>query len=214
MRYKVTLLESNKDISDQILQSISYHVSSTIDKIIPTLSSKIKSIVQVALESEPEYSSLKNGDLRKQFGISNTSNVDIVIKNLVSTLQIIKNPINFSSTGIKGGFKLTMIPSSDFGGVLGDDSASVVDGERGYSLPWLEWLLLKGNDILVRNYSVRYGSYSQSRTGEAIMVKDETNWRVPPEYIGTITNNWTTRAMDRVANDIETIIQSTLVNAL
>ena len=75
-------------------------------------------------------------------------------------------------------------------------------------MPWLEWLLLKGNQIIVRNYEVKIGSNSRSRSGDAIMISSSENWRVPPEFIGTNTNNWTTRALSKIEDELNSLIKS------
>ena len=39
---------------------------------------------------------------------------------------------------------------SDYSDVLGAAGASIKDSETGSLVPWLEWLLLRGGDILVQ----------------------------------------------------------------
>ena len=56
------------------------------------------------------------------------------------------------------------------------------------------------------------GPNPNSRTGMAVMVGSNNNWRVPPAFVGTITNNWTTRAIDRIENQVGNIIQKTIEN--
>jgi hypothetical protein len=81
-------------------------------------------------------------------------------------------------------------------------------------LPWLEWLLLKGNSIIVRNYNVKYGQNPRSRSGDAIMIDSTSSWRVPPEFAGTTRDNWTTRALNRVDKDINRIIQQSFESSI
>lgn len=209
MKYSVSLLESDKDIRNAILSALSSDLSRTINKSIPSIGNKIKILVKKALQNEPEYQSLKNGQLRREFGIENTSNVDIVIDKLVETLVIDSKAITINSQGLSGGLRITMIPSN-FDGVVGSEESMVIDSVRGYSLPWLEWLLLNGSQIIVRDYEVRVGSNPYSRSGDAVMVSSSKNWRVPPEFVGTVTDNWTTRALSTIDNEISKIIQETI----
>ena len=90
------------------------------------------------------------------------------------------------------------------------EAAQVIDTKRGYSLPWLEWLLLKNNKVIVNNYDVKLGPNINSRTGNAIMVSSNNNWRVPPQFAGSQASNWTTRAIERVDKQIESIIQKAI----
>lgn len=208
MKFSVSLLESDQQVRTLILDELSKRLSSGLQKSIGPLTRAIKTIVLNALQSQPEYQSLMSGQLRKEFGISNTNNVNIVIENLVNTLSITTSPIKITNAGLSGGITINMIPSDNFGGALNDQSANVVDEDRGYSLPWLEWLLLKGTDIIVRNYEVKFGSNPNSRSGDAIMVTSSKNWRVPPEFVGTQRNNWTTRAIESAEEDLINNIQS------
>jgi hypothetical protein len=40
------------------------------------------------------------------------------------------------------------------------------------------------------------------------------NWRVPAMYAGTISNNWVTRAIANIDDDITTIIQNEFTRAI
>jgi hypothetical protein len=103
----------------------------------------------------------------------------------------------------------------NFDDVLGNESAIVVDSVSGITLPWLEWLLLYGGKIIVKNYKVRMGSNRNSRTGMAIMVESEgNNWRVPPEFAGILTNNWVTRAINKLDDKIISILESELEKSI
>lgn len=42
-----------------------------------------------------------------------------------------------------------MMKSDDLGGVIYDDIANVTDNQ-GQSLPWLEWLLLRNNQAIIK----------------------------------------------------------------
>jgi hypothetical protein len=87
--------------------------------------------------------------------------------------------------------------------------------EKGESLPWLEWLLLKGNDKIIQDYSITYINNSyRSRTGSAIMVSNPNGWRVPVNFAGTEDNNWTTRAINKISDKISKVIQTNIEDLL
>jgi hypothetical protein len=212
MKFSIDLLKSTDDIVKLILENLKNQINKTINKALPSIEKEIKILIKESLMSEPEYSSLKAGTLRAELGIANVSDVDNVIQAMADTLNFSQNPIKIVSNGLSGGFVLTMIKSDDISGIIYSDSASVVDNERGYSLPWLEWLLLKGNDVLVQNYSVNYTNSSRSRSGMALMVESDQNWRVPQPFTGKINNNWTTRAISKAESQIIKIIQTNIEN--
>jgi hypothetical protein len=208
MKLSVSLIESDSQIRGLILDSLTKQISSGLQKSINPLTQSIKMIIMKALKSQPEYQSLISGQLRKEFGIENVNNVDIVIDNLIETISVKILPIRTINSGLSGGISIEMIPSDTFGGALSHPSANVIDENKGYTLPWLEWLLLKGADIIIRNYEVKFGPNPNSRSGDAIMVSSSKNWRVPPQFVGTQRNNWTTRAIESVEDELTNTIKS------
>lgn len=205
MKLELKILESNSEINKAILKSIREHMDNAINQSINSISSAIKSIVSEALRSQPEYASLMAGTLKAEFGIPNSSVVNAVIDDLVNTLKIHKNNITINNFGLKGGLELTMIKSDDINGITENENAMVKNNDQ--LLPWLHWLLLEGNNSIVKNYDVEYTKSIKSRSGMAIMTSSDNSWRVPPDFAGTAQDNWTTRAIDSVENDILSIIQ-------
>ena len=45
-----------------------------------------------------------------------------------------------------------------------------------------------------------------SRSGMALMVESNKNWRVPSEFAGSPSNNWASRALDKIEDKIQTQI--------
>ena len=202
MNYNIKILESVKEISDKIINALIQDVKKVINLALPNIQNDLKTIVSESLRNEPEYSSLLSGTLRAEFGIPDASSVDRVIDALCNTIQIEQNALVAGRSGLKGGFTINMMKSEDMNGVIYLDIASVVDNERGYSLPWLEWLLYENNKPIVKKYSVNYVNSPYSRSGMAIMIPSGSSWRVPPEFAGSIRNNWTTRAINSSENRI------------
>jgi len=206
MKLTATILESESQIAQFILNELKESVTKLIKKAIPSITKEIKLIVADSLRNQPEYTSLMAGKLKAELGLSDSSVVDSVINGMVESLNIEQQDIKVSNKGLSGGFKLTMISSNDISGLIFTDISQVFD-DKGYSLPWLEWLLLKGNEVLVKNYAVKYTTSNRSRSGMAIMEpSDSTNWRVPAEFAGTQKNNWTTRAIDNIEAQIYNVL--------
>jgi hypothetical protein len=210
MNLSLRVLESDSAIRKMILDSLRVELDSTMQKSARELPAKIKPLLSDALKQEPEYSSLKSGKLRFEFGIPDSSAIDDVVEKIANTININASPLKISGAGLSGGFTLTAIKTDDINGIINDPSSMVEDTTKGYSLPWLEWLLFKGNQTIIKGYSVKLGPNSNSRTGNAIMVTSDSSWRVPAEFAGTISSNWTTRAVERLESTIYKIIQSTV----
>lgn len=212
MRISANIVETNDEINTMILEIMADHINDTLNIAIPKITKEIKELVAVSLKEEPEYQSLLSGRLRAEFGLSDTNMVDNIIDKLVSTIDVSRSTISYNKIGLVGGFTITMMKSDDMNGIIFTDIASVISND-GQHLPWLQWLLLEGNKAIVKNFDVKMGSYSQSRSGMAIMVSSRDNWRVPSEFVGTISNNWTTRAIDRIEDKIDTLIEN-IIGAL
>lgn len=214
MNFSVTLLESSDYIQQQILEACKNQIDKSLSKTINTILPKIKTLLIDALRAEPEYQSLIGGQLKLEFGIPNSSSIDAIVEKLANTLEIEKIPLTIKNTGLSGGFSLTALKTDNMDGLIADEAAMVIDTERGYSLPWLQWLLYEGNKPIVRNYEVSFGPNKNSRTGQAIMVTSKNNWRVPPAFAGTSSHNWTTRAVDRIQDQIPVMIQKMIEDNL
>lgn len=212
--FSLRLLDNESSIRQKILAAMQEEITGIIKRAIPKIEDKIKTVVGDALRQEPEYSSLMGGVLKAEFGIPDSSSVERVIDALVNTLKFNLDPIVANRSGLKGGFSLTMMKSDDMDGVVYLDSGSVVDTQRGYILPWLEWLLYENNKPIVKRYAVEYTGSPYSRSGMAIMVPDKSNWRVPPEFAGSTKNNWSTRAISRLDPAIYNIISNTIKDVL
>jgi hypothetical protein len=202
MIFEMSILESDSQIRTLILEAMKDHMQTAINSSSKDIIGQIKIIVLDALKTEPEYESLKSGTLRYELGIPDTSVVDSVVDKMVDTLRLNTKPVGITNFGLNGGYELTMLESDSIGGIINDEDAFVNDEIRGYKLPWLKWLLLEGNKPIVRQYEVKIGPNKSSRTGAAIMVDSDKNWRVPPEFAGSVTNNWTTRAIDKIEKQI------------
>ena len=210
MNISINLLESDSEIRRAILQQIREVMRGAIRKSLPVITDQVKNSVREALRREPEYNSLVSGKLKAEFGMPSSADVDIVVNALVETINVQNNPLKITNLGISGGITITMMKSDDLDGVINIASAYVSDYNRGYSLPWLEWLLLRSNQTIVKNYEVKMGNNPYSRSGMALMVKSNKNWRVPPEYAGSQSNNWTTRAVSTAEDEITKIIRTNI----
>jgi hypothetical protein len=174
---------------------------------INTLKRELPEIVRASIVNTPEYESIMNGKLKYEFGIPDPSSklaglLDIWSNNI--QVQYMKPSIIGSK--IKGFFSANMI-RIDFADVLYTDYALVIDNLRGYNLPWLEWLLLEGNRIIVSKHIVSMRPSVYSRTGNAVMIESKKSWRVPSEFSGTIGDNWITRSLDSAEGAIEDLLQ-------
>lgn len=203
MNIQLKILDTDAQINTKILTAIIAYLQPIFDKIQLSAQKLLPTVVKQALFAEPEYVSLLSGQLRSELGVPDAdSRINRLFDAWSTNINLRKSPLSAKAGRLSGGFSLDII-KSDFSDILSLPESVIVDDTSGSSIPWLRWLLLEGNKILVRNYTVQIGNNPRSRTGSAIMVSSQKiNWRVPAQFAGTINNNWVTRAIERLDDSL------------
>lgn len=210
MKFSLKILETEAQIQKEILTALLDPCTTFMNKAILKIKSELPQIIYSAITNRQEYVSLTTGQLRLEFGIPDAgAKVASLLNFWISNIQYNYKEPKISGKQIKASFSIEMI-KSDFKDVLGLSEAYVVDSIRGYSLPWLEWLLVDGNFTIVPKHEVVLGPRPGSRTGEAVMRISSSDWKVPAEYAGTIADNWITRSIDDASMEIEKLLERAL----
>lgn len=216
MRFKISILEKNKEIEQKILQALLPQVNKALGSYYKTIIPKIKIVIAEAIKSSPEYNSITNGVLKYELGIPDgDSRVNTLLNIWLSNINIEPKPVIIKNSQIIGGLKISLI-RADLSDVLGSDAAIITDNKTGSMVDWLNWLSLAGDKTIIRDYNFILGSNPRSRTGGGIMryAPGSGKWKVPSEFSGTVTNNWITRSIDMAADNIENILSSTLKDVI
>lgn len=212
MKIDIKILDTDKQIALKVANALLPDVRKYFGKVVKVLQKELPDIVNYAIVSSPEYSSIIGGKLKYEFGIPNPQ------QKLVGLLDIWTKNINITYTPpiVSGGGQISSRISAsmikiDFSDVLYTEYAEVYDNQKGYTLPWLKWLLLEGSKVLVKDYQVIFGPSRRSRSGFALMRKSNIeSWRVPVEFAGSQNDNWITRAIDKSEPDIYNLIEKAL----
>lgn len=206
----LTVLNSSDDIANSILKELSDKVNKLLSRSVTSIESDLKPIIDDSIRSQPEYTSLLTGTLKAELGLPNSSMVDEAVDFFVNSIKVNGKNIKYSvNKGIYGSLKIELVSDQTIAQALYNNFANVQD-VKGYIVPWLQWLLLEGNSILVKNYEVQYGNSPYSRSGMAIMVESNASWSVPNAFSGKLNNNWITRAINSVEQEIVSIIVTNL----
>lgn len=211
MNISFNLLDSSTDIRTRILNSLAEYLSPILENTKNSLQNSLPQYIENALTSQPEYISLLSGQLRSELGVPDArSRLDTIFSEWKNNAFVVYDKIKVKGSSLVGGFGINMI-RSDFSDILSLPASEVVDDISGSVVPWLKWLLLDGGKILIKNYKVQLGNNPRSRTGGAIMIESvNENWRVPPQFAGTINDNWITRAIESYNRVILDHIQNSL----
>lgn len=207
MKFSLQLLESNNEIVKNILVSLRDHLSVVFDKSKKNVLRPVQDKIKIAIESQPEYGALLSGQLKYELGIPSPDFVRSIIDIWVQSIEIQSSAVTISGNSLSGGFSINAIQST-YNDVLSSSQAVIIDKYTGSQIPWLEWLLLRGGDILVAEYEVKMGPNPRSRTGQAVMVSSNQNYSIPAKYAGTERNNWVYRAISSLDDSILDIIRN------
>jgi hypothetical protein len=215
MELKIKLLDSSSDITNKILKALLPEIKQLFKKIGPFVKENIKDLVVNAIKSSPEYLSLMSGILRSELGVPDAEVrinkiFNIWFNNIITEIE---SP-SIAGRSIKGKISISLI-KSDLSDILSSDIAVIIDSFSGSSVNWLEWLSIAGDKTILKNYEVSLGPNKRSRTGNAIMkVAVNKKWKVPSEFSGTQNNNWITRSINNVSDEIESILIKSIKQVL
>lgn len=214
MKFGLTVAESTNTISDLIMKNLSDNINKILNKAIPRIENDLRFLLDTAIRNEPEYASLMAGSLKAELGLPDSAIVDQTVDYFINSIKVSKNNIKYStSKGMYGNITIELVTEASITSAINTDFANIQD-VKGYIIPWLQWLLLEGTSILVKNYEVKYGNSPYSRSGMAVMVESNDSWNVPNMFAGKMGNNWITRAISNSESSIMKIISSTIENAI
>lgn len=206
LKFNVKLVDSDSAINKAILNALIPELNKYLDKIYNRMANEIPDILINNIQSQPEYASLLGGELQGEFGIVDPqSRINDILTTIKNGKVVTKTPVSIAGQNIKGGIKLEMV-RKDLQDLLTLGSASFTT-ENGSNLEWLKWLLTEGDSIIITSHEFIFGSNPASRTGLGIMRQSSRGWRVPPEFAGSINNNWITRAIDASNAQINDIMR-------
>lgn len=194
------LVTTPQQIAVKINDAIRNHIQLVFLKINTiSLRTKIGKIIRDAVLDSPEVKSLKGGQLQGELGptIANVSDaLDLIIDSLVNTMVITFMPLRGNVTQrLRGGLRLQIFPKT-LVATLSKSKEGAFMTRKGVNIPWLKWLLNLGDKIIVRQFDVDFNHTRGSRTGLAVMKNAKRGWRVPPQFSGTPSDNFLTRALE------------------
>jgi hypothetical protein len=215
MQFTIELLETNQEIERKILEGIAEDFNLLITPKLQTIRDRVAVATIEFLKMSDTYESLTNGLLAGHFGLpvwGRHMMVNNILKQIGKSIEIDYTPIRVSMGGFIGGANINVL-ISDFSDLLTMMEAEVVT-EKGQWLPYLEFLLLRGDRIIISQYDVKMGS-GIGRSGMAIMIKGSAKaWRVPTAYSGVMGDNWLTRFFEIYQKAYSSLIEEILQEEL
>ena len=182
---------------DHIKEALAEHINTITEKIDDAYTPRIQELVAREIMMQPEIKALIGGPLDGHFGIptgSASSRVSDIVEAVTESIFV--KWWNVPKDFRKGGLTVRVQPN-DFANLLALEAGKVRAKHRKdgpYTMHWLEWLLERGDEPIVKGY--QYAPGNDGRSGKGIMKKEDAEvWRVPPQYSGTEDDNFITRAL-------------------
>ena len=184
-------------------------INSVIYKNYRKVTNEIKAKIPNWVMEQPEVKSLGQegqlSSLNAQFGLHIGSSAAAIqsIASAVANSTTVK--ITKINERFKGGVEFSIQPTN-FANLLGLPEGFVITS-AGTKLHWLAWLLQAGSSVIVTGYE--YTPSFEGRSGGGIMTGGGV-WRVPPQFAGTESDNFITRALSNRDKELAILLKGLL----
>ena len=209
MSISLELIDSFPKIEKDIYKALAVQINQIMRKKVQRNTRELKDNIKKWMMQSEEIKSLLSqgipGSLNATFGLTPGSPEDAV-KAIVSEIaEAITIDFKRVSNTLEGGVTFNF-QSTDFVNLLGLPQGHQFS-EAGTDLHWLDWLITKGDSVIVKGYL--YQPSNSGRSGGGTMDIGGV-FRVPPQYSGTADNNFVTRAFSGRDKELARILTSFL----
>jgi hypothetical protein len=214
----IKLVETQSQIMNRIVESLAEHLNRAFNTAVPQIQTRVRNVVREAILNSPEYTALTTGLLQGQLGVEHPeSDFEGILDIWINSIVARSLGVSHNGRNLTGGIQIVGI-QGDYTDVLSSPFASYVSLPSTSTIEWLKWLLISGNSIIVRKYYFKSANSLEtrlSRTGLGLMRASKTGtFRVPAEYAGTVNDNFVTRSLSSVVDQIEEIIIREVENSI
>ena len=201
---------SEKLFDKYFKKAVEKEINQALGLCVDPIQDRIRDEFRWAFINSPEYLSLNGGELAGEFGFIKGNEESRFLKPLldwlVSKIDVyVSQPFSYDN----GGELMIELAVFDREDLYSQPFAEYISSGK-YNISWLEWLLEKGNKIIIYTHKIDYENKDRiqkfSRSKQAIMVKQGT-WKVPSEFAGTVDRNWITETFRLIDNKILNIIK-------
>jgi hypothetical protein len=213
---KITVTTNNqRELMNRAMRAILSSSNSGWPVTVKRLEQRISHLVLNAIQNSPTYKALmlRTSHLSTHLGLlDGISKLDTIINIIDQNMKVEFTTIT-GKQKLRGKIRIRMV-QSDFLDIVRSPAGRQIT-EVGEVLDWLDWLLYRGDNVIIADFDVITSSYlgrDVGRTGGGIMVKNfnRGRWSVPSEHSGIQTDNFITRAIDSVSNRIQQVIEEEL----
>ncbi len=212
VKVDLRIAESTQTIKDRIRIALSQEIRKFLLRVTSDLKLQVGAFLRRIIQETDAWQSLEIGELRGELGIPYTTNLGNILDAWQRNVIIrVKSNVGTNIDAIQ--MEILGIVSS-FIDVLSLSEAEYISAPSGQTIPWLAWLLLRGESVLVEDYIIKKNltrrEFAASRTGFAIMrALEGANYTLPRGDTGTIEDNFVTRRLN--APDVRVFITALII---
>ena len=213
LKPQIVITTPIRQMFSEALDRIAINANRAFPKVAYSVIRELRGPIGAAIIRSPAIASISGGRLAGELGLPRSiqrATPKQITEAIVNSIGAVPIQVRRAGRNLSGGINITCQPA-DFRNIMGLGISPVKYQSKKYkrqvSLDWLDWLLFKGDKIIVSGYRVQRGS--QGRSGLAKMKgKRGSMWRVDPAYSGSVDDNFITRALDDpiARNEILTVI--------
>jgi hypothetical protein len=207
-------LENKRIIEKNIRDAIIREYRNIFKNATVSIKEELAPIFIQAVLADPLIQELvNNGILNAHLGLSSPKDaIDEIIRewadNIVVTGTLVRS---LGGKAISGSLFVGMVVS-DYSDVLGNPAAQYRSDPSGEIIPWLSWMIDSDSKAIVVSYDIKFGSdFRVSRSGQAVMKKANKSWTLPRQYGGSFDDNFVTRALSTIDEQVCAIIIKNLI---
>jgi hypothetical protein len=204
---RINLIDKIGVVKQRVNKALAEQVNASLIKQRQTITNKLQIMVRRWVSMQPEMIELKTGgkgSLSSQLGLrAGTENVitEKIINSIASSTHVDFQKV---SNDLKKGGLILKCQLESFSDLLSMPDGFIEDNALAGKLHWLQWLLTEGHRVIVVGYSYEgVSGYGRSHGG---VMGLNGSWRVPPQYAGTLGDNFVTRALSHREKDIEKLL--------
>ena len=218
--FYIRLVEAEDVIAKKILQEMARKLDKAIRLAIPNIKPHASNVILENMLDNDVMNAINGGNLMGTLGLTaaHGMNASIEIAHMVAgSLEITGKKVRLKGAGLQGGLTIHVQPSN-FANVLGISEGVVEYFSKRYEamikLDWLNWLLTRGDDIIVGDYSF-IQKPGIGRSGLGAMTAGGV-FRIPPEYSGTQDDNFITRTLlsEAVTDQLTQVLEQHILSKL
>jgi len=216
----IKLTERSDVIAKKVLREMARKLDQAIKLALPQIKRNAGNVIFRAMFENDVINAIHGGNLMGALGLTSPQGLNAATEisaMVAGSVVVTRKKVQLRGSGLGGGLTIKVQPS-DFSNVLGISGGVVEYFSKKYKgtvkLEWLNWLLTRGDDIIVGDYSFIEKS-GLGRSGQGAMAAGGV-FRIPPEYSGTEEDNFITRTLrseaviDKLAQILERHILSKL----